>query len=465
MATYVLPTVITRSGTLKVTIDCSTAGLTVPTRNTIKSITKFPASLTDRGTSFRISSVDMELMDDYTNYPEGFWYKLLRAGDVDFKFELDEGAGYTYLWEGRAGKDSHLSEILLADTNADGVPERIQRYPKITIYSALDRLRTVSIDAVTSRIDTVYEFSGSQYDPTQPDSWVKLKDIIIAAMDLAYGGTNDVHFLPSNRDFYFSTNYTDWYGWDSLITLFKGGGITLAGQWNPATDRYYGKRYSNALEMVGNLARNFGFSLNYHDHVMDLLSRRRGDTLVTLSAPRNPASLDFRSDIAVRTVRIVSGWSSSEEYLVGAPGEEGFDLDVTTDYSCSDSDADYDYQSMLAVIYDEQSQLDGNIGRVRYAKYYDHQQGVYVANYGLGRLNLHSAVANYYIHRFPPGLISYPRSYRGIKATTGGTTTHSNMSLFAGTQMHDGQAQRYYFAADIGKDVFNDLLNVEWWEG
>ena len=155
MTTYTLQTSVISTGTIVVKITSPLAGLTIPSSPTLFGLSEIIESLDALPGVVQVEEIDIDYIDDYTTYAEGFWHKVLAEVSVDIQMTLDEGSGATHLFYGRNLKSGTSQEEF------DLTPSAFQRSGTIHCLSFLTVLKSLSLAA----LDTAVMNQNEYYDP------------------------------------------------------------------------------------------------------------------------------------------------------------------------------------------------------------------------------------------------------------------------------------------------------------
>ena len=225
-----------------------------------------------------VQNLDIELAEDYSVYPAGFWYSLIQGYpdyEVQFKFILEEEGVDTFFFWGKIYRE----DVQWPEHYISTAEDEVIRTVSIKLVSLVHSLKDVPIlDAITEmknhavNLDIKYVTSFPTHSNTFACVQIKaiLASIASLALDQAYDEDviqvrgNDIQFgdgiggWSSPMDFYITTRGTS--AWRGYIE-----GETDQNK-NPL---WWGNQFSNAYNLLSAIALNFGWVVRHYFGLAD----------------------------------------------------------------------------------------------------------------------------------------------------------------------------------------------------
>ena len=507
------------AGVMKITliVDPSLPELTVPAAVSVVHIGTLTELIDVEPGVVDVQNLEIELVEDYSTYTEGFWYKVIQGYPdkvVKFKFILEEDGTDTFFFFGKVYREEvEWPEHFVATDESSVI-----RTVKIRLVSLIHAMRDVAIG------DAIDVMIANQDGPISDSYTVQciLSSIVAAGFNQAYSTSNavvrgcDIQFYE--QDGTTVVNTVDAIIVDGSIGAYRvyidtsqAAGISDDQQYNPHAWKF---QFANPYDLLTQLCLTFGWVARYYygqadgtyagdatdKHYIEFLTRGTSYA-TTVSADAGIVQSTLLSDAATKpkNIRVTdihadndsispvpptvkydqttgqSWYMDGASYLSPAPGVTAidadfekkdpplhaeFDLDVSTQFTLNSwylsggNETPTDFY-YRGVHYDS----GGGATICLHAAYWD-----YAADTpGWVQLQSYPAVlASYYARRFSSGRKQYERTYASLKFTEGGTTTHLNMKPMKRIQIDDVAASDTFYATEIRKDFETNTTTVLW---
>jgi hypothetical protein len=491
---YTLPLISATAGVVTIDIFSSTAGLTVPTVDTILAVGPLTETMDSALGISEVANLSLTVRDDYSTHTAGFWYNILNATTTYIRIYLAEGGSDTFYFYGTPQQDAtrwteaslfNSTYIRTADITLVSLLKVLMDTPTATWALALHANDTdsgerninhaVSYISVLNAFDCMLSASGINASYASGDT------------TFVYG-TQDIKFKYSGTDYrvdqlYFCTQYLS--GAPAIANTVY---FTVAGAGTALSERF-----ATLKDLLANLLPNLGVGLrmNYDiaggRHKIQLIQRARAKAdaarLVFASKEIESTigkSMELLGD-SVRATSFISapwwgaGYSTpinvfySKKYYSGrgtdteAPDYINFDFDLICIFRCADGDDSYTYgtdpgQHASRLFF---ALVGGQLEPIATISYY---------NYLLDDYNtatdpqMEDAMCGYVYYRFTSLFSTYTRRYGALAVSDGSTTSHQNVTIGARTEINDGVAAANYYANRITKDVMKIETEIEWFK-
>ncbi len=276
-----------------VIVDPSLPALTVPATVRLISVGKPKEQLDAQAGTLEVESLDAELAEDYSTYPEGFWYKVANeyaSKPLELMLGIMEGANETFLFRGRLfpqnanWEENYLSPVI-------GVPVDWVRGVKLQLVSGLNLLKEVSMGALLAELRahfvsataTVY---GAQ---TVQGQFVTFASIIASMLKLAFNGTydettvtdNSADFLPKDG----SGNTYSFLQCGVMAQFNQGNGWVDTAFFNLLDANAWINRFATAFDLLSYISFSFG--------VIPKFSYDDGTGLISSTPANNKPRIEF----------------------------------------------------------------------------------------------------------------------------------------------------------------------------
>jgi hypothetical protein len=460
------------AGTLKLYlyVDPSLPVLTIPTITKIFNLGKFKELIDFEAGVVDIQQVDTELIEEYSTYPEGFWYKIINGyptKDVELMFTLMEGAVWTFLFRGRIYRSGTIAieKYITASTKVRGMG--------LQLISSLDLLKTVTIsDLITEcRLHTIYSAAFGQYV-------IPLGTIVACMIKLAYGIAYDSTLVINNSDDV--KVYIEGGGaentWDIAALPIEDGSHNLIGFFEKSTGNTAGwyNRFANAFDLLFNIIKPFGVIPKYmfgdvnglidanptnnnHRLIFDSRGRSAGEITMVGGIKDKESELLSESVLKAQNVRvmdfrynILSYWYLNDVLQKGdTPPFATFDIDFSVDFQVYYS---IDMPTWDLILYDDYTGTYNSLATA--CLWWNYSTGGWGIVTGYGSDNcLAKGSSQYYKNRFANGRTQYTRTYKSIKANNGSSDSHRWLQTLKRHVINDGVTPRTYYLTSLEKDI------------
>jgi hypothetical protein len=464
--------------------DDSIVGLTYPSAVSFMEIGKLKESIDLEGGITDLENVTVALVEDYSAYPEGFWFKLINgySFDVELMFTVDEGANEVFLFRGTVYKiNTSYPEYYLNGTD-------VVRGIKFDVVSKLITLKNYTM---TDLVTTALGYSGA----TASRQAMRFGELV-ASMIVFYGDAYSESMCVNNStdiEFY-DELAAAWITWAN--TYFDCGYTGHEDGYFKAANSYsWPARFNSAFDLLQFLCRHFGViprltfgnASGYIDatpanNLHRIVFNSRGNTVVSkITMVGGILQSDFVPDTArkAKTMRIRDNRcddTDNDQYYVlndtialrALLIPTTFDLDFDIDFNVTTSASPvspvgslFDYQLMY---YDTSSMA--TILKMRWWNY--HTQAYVELVHDYVRNILGYALINYYYNRFYYGRTQFTRVYAGLTASDGSTSSLKHLQTL---KLHDisyalngSTVTKTYYASEIEKDLYNNKATVVWVE-
>ena len=461
---YSLPNVVVPSGTLQTTLFCTLSSLSVPTNNLIVDPGDVVERIEESVGVIRLAEMSVDLIEDYSSYSQGFWYKVISSGDFQLQFFLDEGAGSTYFfWGTTVGETEQVNENYIV-LDGSGVPVNggINRSYHITLASMLRFVDVLPWSTFMSNASTFLLLGGGS------TSFISFQKLIYSCFFNAYRTTDVYAVYPRGMDIQFNGALTSNLSIDNLFM-----GWAFATQLNDyihsTAQNYFPNRYATPLDLLGAVCRNFGFLPRYYyditnsKHSLELLTRGSWDTnKLTMPPLKRPSVFQMTTDMQANNFQITAPESGAVPANLGIPSlAQSYDFQRTIDFDIGNG-----YTSgfpLSGTIFEYYSgSYTNSFLTNQFYNYLTKAIETVPAGYSNGR-TLDAALFLYY-KKFSKPSRMVQRTYKGIAPTESGVTSQAVMYPTKITDIHDGVLIRTYYANEVRKSVKKHELYVEWLE-
>lgn len=502
---YSLPNVNSPAGEFVVKVYSETAGLTVPTKQTILSIGELEETA-DRAPSVQeASTVRLEVADDTSTYAQGFWYHITNLGRTLVKLTLLESSVETYYFFGRvdnlqnewtdhyvdAGSTVFVrsgslvmtslekdifekttaelaTEVLshrVANDDLDPVAYAICKVTRVMdIFNAL--LVVAGYNSTYSREDTTFVFDSSKQDFKYWNRSLSYGYDFSGLWFVCSRYTSDV--VPEEDTntpfFYGSQSWANKYHYlkDFISALLDTFQLLLRFDYDTATGRVKIKLYqrghaaadaSNAvmskiqsrriIVASDTIGTSFQATDVYTTSLQRWISKSYSDSVQSIAVP------DYIEIGASSMCMFRAGESTTGAGTISqACNLFGSYADPTLgEYpGFVDTDASYTTSDRILTI-----------------DYFDYTSNAYVnipmSGDGTGIL---SAVVAYQYGRFAEEHVSITATYKSFLVNNGSTTSQTNARTLMRTTINDGTGSASYWAKTVIKDATTNTLTVTW---
>lgn len=435
---------------------------------------QFSERLDDYASILAPGDATISLRDDYSQYGEGVFCKMLSGGITNLLCALSEDGGSTwgFLFAGKVDKKQvNFDEMFISGRFVRGVSIGI-----ITTMSQLDAGVSGVIDDILTRIETG---SRTRINATSIYAYpCPVINIFRSCMITAFGSSvvdyaNSIS-LPSGRnDIDYEIGTTNFVNIDNVYfftSWYENATTTVSKYLDSSNSLAWVKTFATIREMLAYFAKSLGyvFRIFYGDssgvidfatmsnnrYRMLLLNRGQqndGSNFITMVGAEKESKLNLESDLGTKRFqafpRIEGIGLPNDDSLVQIPCDFWYLGNPPSDLSASlwfiDSNAPYYLFQILAVYcYDY-------LTKSRYNQ----------IGYSTG------TVQKFYEGRYMKATRTYERKYHGLRATQSGVTSQRIICPSSRIQLADGSGiNRVFFASETTKDPFLNELNVKWIE-
>jgi hypothetical protein len=485
MTEYNLPSFSTVAGTFKLHLYATSAGLTVPTINTVLELGETKESANISVGISEIGNMQIRLRDDDSTYSQGFWYKVLQD-ETRLRIYLDEGAGDTFYFFGYVEPGSiKWDEHYIGSTRI--------RTVSLTLISAMRIILDSKIDDWITEVLANCTATGHS-SLSAPSHIMKVTELF--ACMLSMGSS------PLNPDFNPATDISFLYG--SQTQLQWGDGVSLyavSSLYVPV--KYY---FTTAPEDIRPvvyfdttkttcLARQSdgtGFYDSMQAFLKDLLANFGLIMRTTYDAAleRHVIQLSHRGDVYSGELSF-SGREKSSAIMNGTRllGDAARAMDLLQEtnfiwmsksYSRFPSPLDppqaisFDLDVKCPFIIDSSGSGEGNHSLMKWTsgavvymtggKYYSTISGLMTVAYSTDPNKMEEMATSYQFEWFTTYHATVNRVYGKMLANGGSGETHTVLEIMRRVSINDLDSTRTFFANAVTKNPATNEVSVEWIE-
>ncbi|MBE3141473.1 MAG: hypothetical protein IMZ53_12935 [Thermoplasmata archaeon] len=453
--------------------------LTYPTSVRFLSVSPIRESVDAEAGVTEFDNADIDVKEDYSTYPEGFWHRLINtypAFDFELMFTIMEGSDETFLFRGKIYRiNIQETEHYLDDTV--GTPSKVVRGVAFKLVSSLKVLEEVSLTDLLTECASHYWTYGSI-------TAIYIKSVIASMIKLAYGESYSESLVVNySGEILFQSDALAPLSWSTI-----GIDVTVEGNYLDSSGDYqysWIKRFANAYDLLQYLCRQFAIIPRYsfgdtnglisgtpanNKHRLSFNSRGNpSGSTVTMSGKLLNSVFSSDTPRKARTVRItevqphvITGlienyWYLKDVLQAGEPPPFAeFDIDTNCEFRANLTAEVYNilYQQFGGVTY--------AVNSIWYYDYTSPAHWVHLEDGGSHTNLLAEAIAKYYYDRFSSGRVQYEREYKSIKANNGTTNSQRNCQTLMRHVIHDGVIERTFYATEVEKDIFTNKVKVCW---
>ena len=466
MTTYsTLPDFDDVIGLFSFTLYSDFAGLTVPSIQTVLEIgdTEESADLTI-GLQ-QLSTLKMELRDDYTTYTTyGFWFKVL-TGETQLRIYLNQGAGNTFYFFGTVQAETvQWTERYISST------EKVRVVTFDLVSMAQKLLDTPTIDWVTAVIANSVN-SGAEVD-LQPSYGIKVLGLFSAM--LSASGLNssyalaDTSFIYGTADFIFT-------GSKNVGDLTVAVKMFVAPASHAVCEYWSGSgilsnSFATLKDVLAALLPNFGvvlrmtYDISSGRHLIHLTQRGRAySNTLDFEDREKESEISKATDLigdAVRAVffptdtefvwfskKTISGFSEA-----AVPNYVSFDADYLCLFECDGPVSGLTISRSLWFV------SGTTWAHIIGVQYYNYSTSAYIT--ATSNYEMLEAMAGYQFYRISNQYSAILRTYSKLRAGAG--TDHTVLNIYRRTNINDGLATNAYFANRVIKKPSDSKVTIEW---
>jgi hypothetical protein len=482
---YALPTIYNLPvGTVKayLYLDYRYPAITVPAGVSFLDVGDLKESVDAQAGTTEIDNMKIKIAEDYTTYPEGFWYKLLYGYPVDYTvdimFATVNGANEEFYFRGSVfRKNTYATEEYLNVLSA--TPTDWVRGIELELMSALTTSKNISMGDLCTIIRAHFtQFIPLDYGATTTRNYATFKSVVAAIIELTYGVAYDESLVINNADDFQlkSTAFgADWISWiDALIPY------TFFYTYNQAppplvqsSGTYYDS-YSNAWEMLAHICQSWGAVPKYsfgntsglidatpanNKHRISFNSRGLSGNLITMDGGITESKICAETSRKAKRL-LVNGifqtatniffWDGLLYTQAVVDPWRQFEKTIQTDFL---SGGATEYTQLF------QDNGSGNCTHCAYVRYWNYYTGAYVEPN-----DYPTALCHYMFYRFSYSRIEYKRTYDSIKATKSGNSSQMWLQNLMQHTINDGVTERYFYSTEYSKSLKSNKADVVWIE-
>jgi hypothetical protein len=424
--------------------------------------------------STELENIDITFAEDYSTYPEGFWYKLIIENpsiNFDVMLTLVNDANEEYYFRGTiCRQNSSIPEMFLDNVNN---PTKWVRGMKLQFTSLITYLQNVEIGDVCSLVATKFvSMVDTDFAGTPTYNFAKLRTIFASIYSIAFNSTYDESLILNNGDFQvtnpgaISPYWMDWIEGYIISNWFYAANLPPLNAPNT-----YFSSYSTGWDLLKNLCAQFGVIPRYwygnssmyidpvaanNKHHLTFNSRGRSGSLITpcgniLGSTIVPVSTKRVSRLQVTSLNANDpAWYYDGTLHLYSPEDwRQFDKTISTDFVTLQT-APY-----VALF---QPLDSGHCYTANTIRYWNYSTGSYST---IGSFS--EALASYLFYRYNfAGRIEINRTYGSILANNGLTNSQLWMQNLNQHSINDGITTRSFYSTEIHKDILNNTTQVCW---
>ena len=228
-AVYQLPNVETISGLLKsyLFVDSSLPPLNIPLGDWLLEKKELVERIDVDPCVVDVENIQIDLLEDYSIYPEGFWYKIVNGyptKDIQIMFTLMEGTDETFLFRGSVyRRNTNQAEFYV--NGVDRVRGMSMQLVSLALASGEIATSDVTAELRTNR--SLYDSCAPVNDYRETAYMYKLSALLKAIVKLTWSeNVGNVDVVNNSFDLMASLNGSDWVQWTDLY--FVGTLDTIA---------------------------------------------------------------------------------------------------------------------------------------------------------------------------------------------------------------------------------------------
>lgn len=479
-----LPDINAIAGTFGMTVyyDDSLGALTFPTIQTVVSVGELEAWMDRKVAELQPDSLKLEVVDDYTTYTEGFWYKIL-AGTLPPRIHLvlDEGSGDTQYYFGEVDPLT----VSWSEKYIDSTYVRVCEFEIISLIKAISDATSEDwlTEAATHAITTDLEGANDVYKAVKLTTF--FASLLYSSGLNSSFDANDCVFIsdgstPELKFTYETATPDEEYDLDDVYL-----GVTYVDNIPPPVETsnvpyfalgsggYLPTSYPGAMQLLSVLCFNFVVFpvMTYNGTRFILELRQKGHTYSGTVTPdggiiESEITRDF--DVRVNSIIVRNPWDE-EEWFAWTTGEA-----TSTGHYVWNGSAyvfvntppigtfDIDNDILYFINKGERGQkiyvFSGTAGFVAIERvdFYNYITSAYQE---ATTANLQEeALCLYEAYRLSRRKKVIERTYSSLKFDG----SHAGITLLKRMTINDGQGNATYYANRVVKNVQENTVNVQW---
>jgi hypothetical protein len=489
MYCYTLNTIPYKCGTMVVYLYTNLVLTPLPTGNLVREIGESEESSDVKPGIQEIGVLKLSLIEDYTTYTEGFWYKVLGAY-CEIRLDLTKnGVTSNYFWGTIESQSIDWTEYYIGSLG-------LLRCVDLDLVSIMSKLLDTLVSDWYNEIITQKVTRADGFSDGEMSDYICFKDIFsallhISGLNATYLTTDtSIVFDASNPDLRFYTDRTDpsalFWNW-KVITL-NDIVIPVAVTGRPDSGISFMTNYTEVRSLLGDILRNFGLIATIWYDISDsrfkikLMQRGRAyanASNLVLTAPVLPdAHINNATDLFIDSVRFTLEdgthpvWQSKKRaasipMVTAAPNDVNFDIDAPIFWGTIDANASGWQITTLYIIH--VTTPHPLFAKVTDLDVYDYESKApanMLLMFGGDAFTweeyMQASMCFYFFKRFTPLYTCIKRRYIPMAISDGTTTTHQNAALLRRTSIDDGTGAAQYFASKVQKDPKTDSVMFTW---
>lgn len=484
MTDYTLPPLVTADGEFEIVVRSSYDTLTTPTMQTVIQPGKVDQSAFDTLNSQNVGTLQLEIIDDYSDpaVPEGFWFKVFKDSQHEIRIGLTEVATKRFYFFGKADFDTiNWDTICIVDG------ERV-RTITATLKSSLCKLFEIAtVDSFAAEvynnyIQVVPTPGAGSYNGVISVRGLFSSLLVVAGLNATYD-EDDTTFVCGSADLLFYSVDGDTppaLTIDNLyvpVTINDNYNTIKCDYWLGSDAKYLSKLMPDMQEFLSNLIKNFGLKVyiayNYSTLRYECELRQNWRTfsdVITFPEEAISEKQGYTGDVNFgEAARVTELWDEDSfmEYtsapsITATPGLS-YDFDSINIFSMAHSGSTFDTAGNILLCSENTALIDGDDCPVpvRDIKFWSPTSEFYVTTIA-GPHKMEEAIAGYNSHKFRYRWRKITRTYKGIAASDGVTSTFANIQTQRRVLLDDSDLERYYFANKVTIDPIASETVVEW---
>ncbi|HEY4611419.1 MAG TPA: hypothetical protein VII11_00370 [Bacteroidota bacterium] len=485
-----LPDVTTVQGTFRFylyydSVLDSPSQLVVPAVNRIQTLGEVEERIDPKPGMVEIGAMQMTLVEDFSEYPEGFWKRVFFANEpARMKILLDEGSGFKYFFYGVVDNDATtFDEHFVSGT-------QYVRTCSVRWNNFLSILKGVSIADVVTEIllhPTTYKTTSNPGTPgfsNGEGNFIAMTSVLACVLKVAFPESNGA-FSPddvsvNHDDLQWSIDASDpnlWKGYEELylcINIVSGSFPSGTNEYlDTASEYFWGDRYGTAFDLLIDLCQNnVFFPRIYYDiqdgrQKLELLARGRSSS-PAISFSHEPKRSSFSgANLQVKAVRAhhqtsgnvgfdYVGWIIKGVYQGPGAGPgplmQEWDMQVVYNFG-------HNTVSERLRYWIKTGETDGGIEIIATANDSRHWDSI-ENNWGTDSQEEQFTILSYFYKKFIAEKISVRRTFGGFRANDGSTSSQANITIGRRMSINLGDGAMNYYVTAFSKKQTEDEVSI-----
>lgn len=440
-----------------------------------------------------IESVDFKFVEDYTNYTEGFWCKILQL-PIEIRLTLDEGGGAKHFFWGIPSSGTiSLNEV-------DLTVNSIQRHGEFTCLSLLTKLQDVLVSDLLTVVATRSELGTDPFSDNASignangSNYVNMKvlmaSILSEGFSQEYSLDNIIVIPAANSDIQFEV-YDDtagvkWGTWADLwlyLDDYEGEDFTGYLKTGSTATASWVFKFGDCWSLFRMLCKHFSLTpSHWYD---DATAKHK---LTFYAGPRSDGALIAEPGVPMRSTYLLEFSTPNPSIIVRSPAwgfptpdvvfshhgtivegepDAGLDFEMRIDNELRT----VDFDSLLArlslyrrqILYKYTTARTCDPHAVNLVRYYDYTTEAYVEiGTTVGQYNsLAYAQVGLALWKFNKNRKAFERTYPTIKGRTGILNSQTLIHLLRPVPIDDGGGSADYYITEYEKDPIKDEMKLK----